>query len=235
MKNLICFLAAFIASPVVYSQVSIGVKGGVQSSGINGKYNAHGYEITQIKSSRHSRYGIDLAFTFSEKFAFCTGLDYSVQGFGYQNETNESGVAFSGTNTIKYFEMPLTLKMKLLKSQLLYFRSGFYLSFILSAHNKGSIAYIYPEQTINEYSDEKIMDEMNKSAIGFLAATGLEVPLTKKLHLLTEVAYRTDLTPAMTDQFPYYIWKSTIDYYSTRSNVRNRIASLTLGITYSFD
>ena len=36
MKNLILFLAAFIAASVVYSQVTMGVKGGIQTTGING-------------------------------------------------------------------------------------------------------------------------------------------------------------------------------------------------------
>jgi hypothetical protein len=84
-------------------------------------------------------------------------------------------------------------------------------------------------------TDEEIMDEMNKSLLGYLMATGLEIPLTKKLHLLAEVAYRIDLIPAMTDDAPYYIWKSTIDYYATRSNVRNRMASLTVGLSYPID
>jgi hypothetical protein len=136
MKKLILFLAAFIAASVVSSQVAIGVKGGMQTTGINGTYNAHGYEITQIKSSLHPRFRLDLAFPFSEKFAFCTGLDYSVQGFDYQNEENEWNVTFSGTNTFKYLEVPLTLKMNVLKNRLLYFRSGFYLSFLLSAQQR---------------------------------------------------------------------------------------------------
>lgn len=235
MKKLIPFMAALLAASAVYSQVTMGVKGGMQTTGINGTYNAHGYEIIQIKSNWHPRFGLDLAFPFSEKFAFCTGLDYSVQGFDYQNEENDWNVIFSGTNTFKYLEVPLTLKMNVFKSRLLYFRSGFYLSFLLSADNKGSISYIYPDQIIEEQTDEKIMDEMNKSLLGYLIATGLEIPLTKKMHLLTEIAYRIDLMPAMTDESPHYIWKSTNDYYSTRNDVRNRMASITLGLTYSLD
>lgn len=235
MKNLILFLAAFFAASVVYSQVTVGVKGGMQTTGINGTYNAHGYEITQIKNSWHPRFGLDLAFPFSEKFAFCTGLDYSVQGFDYENESNDWGVAFSGTNTFKYIEVPLTMKMNVLKNRLLYFRTGLYISFLLSANNKGSITYFYPDHWVEEQTDEKIMDEMNKSLLGYLMATGIEIPLTKKLHLLTEIAYRIDLMPAMTAETPLYIWKSTNDYYSTRSDVRNRMASLTVGLTYAFD
>jgi hypothetical protein len=125
--------------------------------------------------------------------------------------------------------------MNVLKSRLLYFRSGLYISFLLSAHEKGSITYNYPDQTTEEQTDEKIMDEMNKSQLGYLIATGLDIPLTKKLHLLTEIAYRIDLIQAMTDEPPHYIWKSTNDYYSTRSNVSNRMVSLTLGLTYTLD
>jgi opacity protein-like surface antigen len=235
MKNLILFLAAFMAASAVYSQVSMGIKGGMQTTGINGTYNAHGYEITEIMSNWQPRFGLDLAFPFSEKFAFCTGLDYSVQGFDYRDEENDWNVTFSGTNTYKYLEVPLTLKMNVLKSRLLYFRSGFYLSFLLSAHSKGSITYNYPDQFTKEQTDEEIMDEMNKTLLGYLVAAGLEIPLTKKLHLLTEIAYRIDLMPAMTDEPPNYFWKSTIDYYATRSDVRNRMASLTLGLTYNLD
>jgi len=235
MKNLILFLAAFMAAPVAYSQVMLGISGGMQSTSVNGNYNAQGYNITKIKSDLHPRFGVNLAFPLSDKFAFCTGLDYSVQGFDYENEPNDWGVTFSGTNTFKYFEVPLTLKMNLLKSHLLYFRTGFYISFLLSADNKGSITYIYPDHWVEEQIDEKIMDDMNKSVLGYLIATGLEIPLTKKLHLLTEIAYRIDLTPAMTDESPHYIWKSTNEYYSTRSDVRNRMVSFTLGLSYNFD
>lgn len=235
MKKLILFLAASITASVVYSQVTLGVSGGIQSTNINGIFNAYGYNITQNKSVLHPRVGISFMFPFSDKFALFTGFDYSIQGFEYENETNDWGVVFSGTNTFKYIEVPLTLKMNVLKSRLLYFRSGFYLSFLLSAHNKGSITYIYPDQTIEEQTDEKIMDEMNKSLLGYLFATGLEIPLTNKLQLLTEIAYRIDLIQAMTDAPPVYMWKSTNTFYSTRSDVRNHMASFTLGLTYSFD
>jgi DNA-directed RNA polymerase specialized sigma24 family protein len=79
------------------------------------------------------------------------------------------------------------------------------------------------------------IDDMNKTIFGYLAATGLDIPLTEKLHILAEIAYRIDLTPAMTDVTPAYIWKSTNDFYSTQRDVRNRMASLTLGVTYTLD
>jgi hypothetical protein len=235
MKKLILLLAAFIAAPAVYSQVTLGVSGGMQSTNINGKFNAHGYSITQNESALNPRFGINFAFPFSESFAMLTGLDYSVQGFDYKNEPNDWGIAFSGTNTYTYFEVPLTLKMNVLKSRLFYFRSGFYLSFILSAQNNGTISYIYSDTTIKKHTDEKVMDDMNKTIFGYLAATGLDIPLTEKLHILAEIAYRIDLTPAMNDVNPVYIWKSTNDFNSTRSDVRNRMASLTLGVTYTLD
>jgi hypothetical protein len=235
MKKLILFLAAFIAAPAVYSQFILGISGGMQSTNINGKFNAHGYSITQNESALHPRAGINFAFPFSESFAMLTGLDYSVQGFDYKNEPNDWGIAFSGTNTYTYVEVPLTLKMNVLKSRLLYFRSGFYLSFILSAQNKGSRSYNYSGEIVETQTDETVMDDMNKTIFGYLAATGLDIPLTEKLHILAEVAYRIDLTPAMTDVNPVYIWKSTNDFYSTQRDVRNRMASLTLGVTYILD
>ncbi len=228
------FLFACISS---FSQTaSIGIFGGINSSGINGTYYAHGYGSTIVKSHTGMQVGLIFDYPLTEAFSLYSNPAYIQKGFKYENDKEMiGGSAFHGENRFQYIHLPLTLKLKLFKSKIFYIRSGLYLSFLLRADITDEFHYApNPGNPPPDYTDEKINNELNSSTLGFVMGTGVGIPLSSKLKLIIDAAYMMDVTNALKDKPPAYIWYAKDGIYATVENVKNRTVAFSLGLTYQF-
>ena len=232
-KSTILLFGLLFAGISSFSQsTSIGIFGGINSSGINGVYDAHGYQTTQNKSITCKQFGILFSYSLTKQLSFFTDPGYFEKGFKYdQGEMFVGGPSFSGTNNIKYINLPITLKLGLFKNQLFYFRAGCYMSFLLSAKIDDKISYPNPDIP-SEATNEKISEDLNRSVFGFISGIGCDIPLSDKIHLLGDISYQLDLTNALKDNPPSYFWDYKEGIYVNTNNVKSRSAVFSLGITY---
>lgn len=233
---LISFLFVGISS--FPQTTSIGIFGGTNISSINGTYFAHSYGSTIIKSHTGMQVGLAFDYTLTEALSLYCDPAYIQKGFKYDNYNDKGvigGAAFHGENRFQYIHLPLTLKLKLFKSKIFYIRSGLYLSFLLRADITDEFHYApNPSNPPPDYTDEKINNELNSSTLGFVMGTGVGIPLSSKLKLIIDVAYMMDVTNALKDKPPAYIWYAKDGIYATVENVKNRTVAFSLGITYQF-
>jgi hypothetical protein len=184
------------------------------------------------------QFGLIFDYHFSESLSFYSDPAYIQKGFKYENDLESiGGPGFSGENSFRYVQLPLTLKLKLFKSKIFYVRSGLYMSFLLKAHVNDEYSYtIDPGNPITEYADEDIKNEMNSSTLGFVMATGADIPLSSKLNLIIDASYMMDISDAMKDtQNNYYPWPSGYQskLYPTIGSVRNRSFVLSAGLAFN--
>jgi hypothetical protein len=213
-KSTILLFGLFFAYIYSFSQTaSIGIFGGINSSGINGLYFAHGYQITQNESIISKQFGVLFSYSLTKKLSFFSDPGYFEKGFKYdQGEMLTGGPSFSGTNYIKYINVPMTIKLGLFKNQLFYIRAGCYMSFLLSAKIEDKISYPYPDIP-PETTNEKNSKDLNQSVFGFISGMGCDIPLSGKIHLLGDVSYQLDLTNALKDKPPVYFWDAKDGIY----------------------
>jgi hypothetical protein len=210
----------------------IGISGGANFSGINGNYSAYGYQTTETKGINRMQLGLIFSIPLSERFSLYLEPAYFEKGFKFNEDKDlVEGVAFSGSQRFNYINFPLSVKLGITKNQLLYLRSGFYYTFLLSSKVKSDITYTYPDEIISESTDEKNTNKMNKSSLGVVTAVGLDIPLTEKFNFILDLAYHLDLTNPMKDNYPQYWWYKN-DYYFNNVNVRNSVFSISAGITF---
>jgi len=237
MKKLTLLLFSLLfAGMLSYSQnTSVGIFGGINSSGINGVYHAHGYQTTINKSIICKQFGILLSYSLTDKIRIFSDPGYIEKGFKYdQGEMFIGGPSFSGTNNIKYINIPLTIKLGLFKKQLFYIRAGGYLSFLLSAKIDDEISYPNPN-TPSEATNEENTEDFNRSVFGLISGIGCDIPLSDRIHLIGDVSYQLDLSNALKDNPPLYFWDSKEEgIYTNTNNVRNRSVVFSIGITYQF-
>ncbi len=231
---LISFLFVGISS--FPQTTSIGIFGGINSSGINGTYYAHGYGSTIVKSHTGMQVGLAFDYTLTEALSLYCDPAYIQKGFKYENDNELIGSAhFQGENRFQYIQLPLTLKLKLFKSKIFYIRAGLYMSFLLRADITDEFHYApNPGNPPPDYTDEKINNELNSSTLGFVMSTGVGIPLSSKLKLIIDAAYMMDVTNALKDKPPVYYWDVKDGIYTTVENVKNRTVAFSLGFTYQF-
>ena len=233
-STILLFGFLFVCISSFSQTTSIGIFGGINSSGINGVYDAHGYQTTHNKSIICKQFGVLFSYSLTKQLSFFTDPGYFEKGFKYdQGEIFAGGPSFSGTNNIKYINVPITLKLGLFKNRLFYIRAGCYMSFLLSAKIDDKISYPNPDIP-SEATNENISEDLNQSVFGFISGIGCDIPLSDRIHLLGDVSYQLDLTNALKDKPPAYIWYAKDGIYATVENVKNRTVAFSLGLTYQF-
>ncbi len=232
-KILLSLLSILFTSYIAFSQTtSIGIFGGINSSGINGVYDAHGYNTTVNESIIGKQFGLLLSYSLTKNLSLFSDPSYFEKGFKYdQGKIYTGGPSFSGTNNIKYINVPVTLKLGLFKKQLIYIRAGGYMSFLLSAKIDDKISYPNPDIP-SDATNEEISDELNQSVFGIVSGIGCDIPLSDRIHLLCDISYQLDLSNALKDNPPLYFWDAKDGIYTNVNNVRSRSAVFSLGIAY---
>ncbi len=236
MKKTITIFISFIFGSLLVSgqTTSVGVFGGMNLSNVNGRYNSNGYN-TKTTSLITKQFGIVLSYPLSDKLSLFSDPGFYERGFNYEPvETMVGGATVKGRSKFKSVDVPLTLKIGMFKNQIFYFRAGAYLSFLLSANNNDTIYYSTPGVE-TQITENDILDKMNRTVFGFITGVGFDIPVSKNLGLLFDVAYRLDLTDAMINNKPsYWNGKSSDSYYIGVENVRNRSLTISIGLTYRF-
>lgn len=233
-KSTLLLFSLLFAGIFSFSQTtSIGIYGGINSSGINGVYDAHGYGTTQTKNIICKQFGVLFSYSLTKQISIFIDPSYIEKGFEYdQGEMHTGGPSFSGTNNIKYINVPVTLKLGLFKKQFIYIRAGGYMSFLLSAKIDDKISYPNPDIP-SEATNEEINEDLNSSVFGIISGIGCDIPLFDKIHLIGDVSYQLDLSNALKDNPPAYLWNSKEEgIYVNTNNIRNRSVVFSLGIAY---
>ncbi|MCF8369240.1 MAG: PorT family protein [Bacteroidales bacterium] len=231
-SSLIIAILVSIITQVFAQQTSIGFFGGINSSSINGSYYAHGYETTSIQNLRSLQFGFVFSHSITDKLSLYSNPGFFAKGFTYdQGEIFAGGPGYSGSNKFNYVDLPLTLKLSLDESKLFYIRSGFYMSFLLSAKIEDKISYPSPDiQTVT--TNEKITEELNKSVFGYVMGAGLDIPLSEKTGVFIDISYQFDLSNAIKNNPPYSIWYQKDGIYSSISEVKNRSLLISAGMAF---
>ena len=121
-KSTLLLIQSFICRYITsFSQTtSIGIYGGINSSGINGVYHAHGYQTTLNESIICKQFGILFSYSLTKNLSLFSDPGYIEKGFKYdQGEMHTGGPSFSGTNNIKYINIPVNTEIRLIQKTII--------------------------------------------------------------------------------------------------------------------
>jgi opacity protein-like surface antigen len=139
-------------------------------------------------------YGLITEFTFSDSYAFATGIDVSYRGGSskFSDKVFDTTRVVETDYTLQYIELPLTLKLK--TNEIGHFT--YFLQVGLSpGYNIRSRADAKTTKNINSYTtvteedDQDISESINNFNLAMIIGAGLEYTLSGNTVLLTGITF----------------------------------------------
>jgi|AntAceMinimDraft_17_1070374.scaffolds.fasta_scaffold12244_3 hypothetical protein len=220
-------------------KLSLGIKQGIS---ISDTYGGSDLDVFQIKKSERIgiTFGATGIYSFSDIFSLKIGLNYEQKGF--KTEMWEDNITFSSdsggsytcknsyfgwdvTNKYDYLTMPVLANIHFGKKFKVFFETGTYYGFILSARYNGyHDCYIDPEDATHfegqnitpghnktEYNTN-MREGMTKFNLGLTFGTGIQILIKNKFNLLVYTRYNYGLTRIYKKSFESnFVTNRTID------------------------
>jgi len=181
-----------ISNPSIAQSISFGIKGGLNISGVTGKF----YMNPEIKINPESKLGFNVylfaEYDLEKYFSLLPEVGFTQKGFS----TNEQRFNYARYDTgkinvnatVSYLDVSLLFKFKItLKELSPYIFAG--PSWGIKGNTNLSETEGYPFLNINS-----ILVSYTKYTFGLKFGAGTELSIIPKLGLLLEVRYNTDLT-----------------------------------------
>ena len=112
--KLLCVLAIFLFSFQSYSQVIMGIKGGVNFAGMEWENSGDFYYDTTNTTGYHI--GLQMDFMLSDVFSVETGIYWSKKGaeiYTYTYDSQYGTISFDSEMELNYIDWPITIKVGL--------------------------------------------------------------------------------------------------------------------------
>jgi hypothetical protein len=229
----------FLICNLSFSQsLSVGIKDGINQTGIKYQLDNPSYHFKKIKWGRNT--GLILNYRMTDFLSLQTEIYREERGFDFNNinpkiDGNES---IYGSYKMNYLIIPLLANFEIGKSFKLYGYGGFYKGFNLSSHNQIISSVVLPSVGTEDrsYNPE---NEFRNSEIGAITGLGIKIPLDKKVIFYIDTRYEAGLTKAVTGDnvkyTDYHLYNEHYYYHVIVTKIHdtyNRAFSINWGVLY---
>jgi hypothetical protein len=214
MKQLFTLLITIlILSTLSGQKLSVGSEVGIISS------QSLRYNLENIENRRNTYYaGINVNYSFNERFEISSGLHYLRQGYRYKTCYNfEEGVKNELVGKIDYLMVPIAFNMSWGKSKRFFTSIGFYGGYNIKAFNDfpepiGGCMIAYQEDLSFIYKD---------FMLGGMVGAGYKILDTESYQLNSTVKYYQGLSNTSENPFEYI-------------HLENRFSSFLLTLQFNY-
>ena len=229
------FLALlFFISGITKSQdISIGLKGGISWTTINGRWDYKNLKNSQIKNITEHSFGLMLNYKLCSHFVVQTEINIERKGFDFKVSNDYNGLGYHGNYRLKYLNIPITVHYELGKNVNYYIYTGIYLARLLKAENYTSISLSYPSSYRHLDESYDPTDEFNKSVLGGIVGLGIKIPLCETVQFIIDSRYQLDLTKAAKNtEYSYDPNQYLLETPNNFQNVYTRSFTMSVGVLY---
>ena len=220
-----------LANNVSYSQIEIGLLGGVSNNLLN--TNITNRASTKIDKMLGYNIEAPICYTFNNLFFVQISPNITQKNYSISRTDSLLGVYMQNNNT--YFQIPISVGFLVGNRLKIFTNTGAYIGYWISGEEKGKIPNIFSvtnsgnrQQTeifqLTTYSQSHVFNSQrdNRIELGWGAGGGLKYKLSKKYSLVAEVLFYKSLT----DQQTKYMINQTPQY--------NQTFIFSVGFFYSF-
>jgi len=221
--------------------LSIGLKDGINQTGIKYQQDNPSYHIKKIKWGRNT--GLILNYRISDYFIMQTEIYREEKGFDFDNANiNVSGgEGIWGNYRMNYITIPLLANFEIGKSFKFYGYGGFYTSFLLSSHCQITSSTTIDPHNVTEDRSYNPAKEFSNSELGVLAGFGFKIPLDKKIVFFIDTRLEAGLSKAVKgdniNYSDYQLYNEHYYYHVIVTKIHdtyNRAFSVNWGVLYTF-
>jgi len=235
-KNLITILIILSSNFLFAQDFSIGLKDGIPSTGISGRFDFRNFDQTQIKNRIGHSFGLLLNYRTTRFLTLQMEINYNNKGFDFQNDIQIDGIAYTGSFNVNYITIPLVTNFEIGKKVKYYGYTGIYIGFLVKAENYTIFMSTSSPDLIKYDLSYDPTEVFNKKEFGGLVGVGIKIPLCEKVEFIIDSRYNFGLTKAAKNtNFDYDLNQWTKDTPDNFQNVYNRSFSISLGILYKLN
>jgi len=235
-KRYLVIVLIFLSSDFLYAQdFSIGLKDGISSTGITGRFDFRNFDQTQIKNRIDHSFGLLLNYRTTSYFTLQMEINYENKGFEFPDNILFGG-GYDGYYHINYITIPLITNFEIGKRVKYYGYTGIYIGFLVKAENYTLFISTSSPDLIKYDLSYDPTEVFNKKEFGGLVGVGIKIPLCEKVEFIIDSRYNFGLTKAAKNtNFDYDSNQWTKDTPDNFQNVYNRSFSISLGILYKLN
>jgi len=218
------------------SNITFGVKAGINLSSLNGDYPDTSSDVSDSKSKIGFHLGGFAEYEINDKFSLQPELLISTQGgkFEIRDNYNNSTYgdyyeSFTQTTKLTYLNLPIMLKYEIIENLKIEF--GPQIGYTLSAKSK----WEYVDSTDSSENEDVTVDLLNGGTYEYLGSTIIIKPRINKIDFSLNLGASYDLNDEISIQGRYNLGLSVVDKNSTNGsntdswNLKNSVFQISVG------
>ncbi|NJO69448.1 MAG: PorT family protein [Bacteroidetes bacterium] len=178
-------LIFILSCSAIHAQVfSFGLKGGINSSNIDGDYSL------QSDSKTGMNLGAFANFNFTKNFGVVSEFNFERKGFSYHSDLETSSEYIEGERSFDYFSVPILFRYQFGSSTKFYITIGTYMGILLAARDIGFSEDRIATPVVVTNWDTNIYRDTQDVDVGLCFGTGFQIPINTRFGIIVDGRYK---------------------------------------------